>query len=274
MGLPLKVAEEAHFHDEWALGTRLEDVNVKEAFESFTAPENQFILTQIGSLRGKRVLDLGPGLGESSVYFALQGAHVTSIDVSPEMCALVQRLAEVNGVRVESIVASAEAFDALKGGFDVVYAGNLLHHIDDRDLVLRNIHAVLKSGGRFFAIDPLAHNPVINIYRRMANKVRTAGESPLRMSDLELFKKYFIDVGHREFWILSLVLFLKYYFVDRIHPNEDRYWKRILKEGPATARWLRPLQKIDALLSRLPLIRCLAWNIVIWGTKTDTSNET
>ena len=38
--------------------------------------ENQWILELMGDLRGKKLLDIGAGLGESSVYFALQGADV------------------------------------------------------------------------------------------------------------------------------------------------------------------------------------------------------
>ena len=76
---------EAAFHDVWACNTQLEDVLVRECFEAPTALENQFILGRMGSLNGKQLLDIGAGLGESSVYFALKGAHVTTVDVSPGM---------------------------------------------------------------------------------------------------------------------------------------------------------------------------------------------
>src|SRR4029077_11387363 len=76
---------EAAFHDNWANSKRLEDVLVRECFEAPTAMENQFILSKMRPLAGKRLLDLGAGLGESSVYFALQGALVTTVDLSPQM---------------------------------------------------------------------------------------------------------------------------------------------------------------------------------------------
>src|SRR4029077_10729391 len=76
---------EADFHDEWARSTDIRSISVREAFEAPTAMENRFLLGQMGSLAGKRLLDVGAGLGESSVYFALQGAHVTTTDISPEM---------------------------------------------------------------------------------------------------------------------------------------------------------------------------------------------
>jgi hypothetical protein len=75
-------------------------------------------------------------------------------------------------------------------------------------------------------------------------------------------------VQHREYWVAALSLFLKYYLVDRVHPNDDRYWKRILKETDQTLRWWKCLCAADALITRIPGIRWLAWNMVMWGDKT------
>src|ERR1035438_6621178 len=88
---------ETEFHDSWARSTDLRSVGVREAFEAPTAMENQFILKQIGPLAGKRLLEIGAGLGESSVYFALQGAQVTTTDISPGMVEIAVRLGEIHG---------------------------------------------------------------------------------------------------------------------------------------------------------------------------------
>jgi hypothetical protein len=101
----------------------------------------------------------------------------------------------------------------------------------------------------------------------MATEVRTDDEAPLGFGDARLASAYFENVGHREFWIASLALFLKYYLIDRVHPNEDRYWKRILRETPETLTWWMPLRALDEVLTRIPLVRRLAWNMVIWGRK-------
>jgi len=113
----------------------------------------------------------------------------------------------------------------------------------------------------------LAYNPVINIYRRIATDVRTEDEAPLSFQDLKIVRKYFCRVQHREFWILALTLFLKYFLIDRIHPNEKRYWKLIYEETRARLWWWQPLARLDELLTRTPLVRRLGWNMVIWGEK-------
>lgn len=258
---------EATFHDAWASGTKLEDVLVQECFEAPTALENRFILRKMKNLAGKKLLDIGAGLGESSVYFALQGAHVTTTDISPLMVEKVLQLAAKYGVEIDGIVSTAESLNVPENHFDFVYIANTIHHVHDRRQLFAQIRHALKPGGSFFSYDPLAYNPVINLYRRMATKVRTPDELPLTRADWKLARRYFDNVGHREFWIATLVLFAKYYLLDRVHPNAERYWKRILKERPENLRWWRPLFYADRILSRIPGIRWLAWNMVLWGEK-------
>ena len=260
-------SREASFHDAWAASTDLSDVRVIEAFEGPTALENKFILAKIGPLKGKRLLDIGAGLGESSVYFALQGAEVTVVDISPQMVASAVGLGQKFGVQLEGIVSSAENFNLPPETYDIIYTANTIHHVQDRASFFGQMKTALKPGGMFFSYDPLAYNPVINVYRRMATEVRTPDEAPLTTADVQLARRFFDGVGHREFWISTLAIFLKYYLVDRINPNQDRYWKRILKESDRQLGWWKPLRSLDGLLTRLPLVRWLAWNVVMWGQK-------
>lgn len=265
--LSVRQQSEAAFHDEWATSTPLEKILVRQCFEAPTALENQFILKKLGDLRGKRLLDVGAGLGESSVYFALRGAEVTTLDVSPMMVQTAVVLGREYGVELEPVVSSAEDLMVPSASFDIVYVANTIHHVENRKALFEHILRVLKPGGMFVSIDPLAYNPVINAYRRMATAVRTVDESPLTRADLKLAQKYFRHVGHREFWLATLSLFLKYYLKDRVHPNEDRYWKRILQEKPDNLSWWLPLRAADRILTRLPGLRWLAWNMVMWGQK-------
>jgi ubiquinone/menaquinone biosynthesis C-methylase UbiE len=258
---------ETAFHDGWAASTRLDDVLVCECFEAPTALENKFILAQMGDLRGKTLLDIGAGLGESSVYFALRGAIVTTVDISPQMVETALALGKKFGVELQGMVSSGESLNVPEETYDLIYVANTIHHVQDRDQLFRQMQRALKPGGRFFSYDPLAYNPAINVYRRMATDVRTPDESPLTVADVRLAKKYFTNVQHREFWISSLLLFVKYYVKDRLHPNDDRYWKRILRETPSGLRWWMPLRSLDRILTRLPLVRWLSWNIVMWGQK-------
>ncbi len=260
-------AKESLFHDAWASETNLASVDVRSVFEAPTAMENQFILGLLGPLAGKRILDVGAGLGESSAYFALKGAEVTCTDLSPAMVACAARLARLHGVNIKPVVSAAEDLNVPPDHFDIAYIANTIHHVTDQNALFEQVRRALKPGGIFVSIDPLRYNPLIEAYRRMATKVRTDDESPLGFEILDLARQYFVSVRHREFWIASLALFLRYFAVDRIHPNQDRYWKRIFRESKSSLRWWLPLRAMDECLTRLPLVRRLAWNIVIWGNR-------
>ena len=259
--------KETRFHDDWARETDLSRIAVHEAFEAPTAMENQFILRQMGPLEGMRILDVGAGLGESSVYFALQGAQVTSTDISPGMVECAVKLGALHGVHVEGVVTAGEDIQVAAESFDFVYIANTIHHVTNKAALFEQIRRALKPGGRFFSFDPLAYNPVIEVYRRMATEVRTEDEAPLTFRDVDLARRYFRQVEHREFWILSLAIFLKYFLLDRVHPNQDRYWKRIFRETNQTLGWWKPLRAMDQVLTRIPLVQRLAWNMVMWGEK-------
>jgi ubiquinone/menaquinone biosynthesis C-methylase UbiE len=258
---------EAAFHDAWARDTDAENVLVHECFEAPTALENRFILSRMGPVRGKKLLDIGTGLGESSIYFALQGADVTTVDVSPVMIEKALSLAAKYGVELKGIVSGAEELKLPASEYDLIYIANTIHHVTDRAVLFKQMSRALKLGGRFFSYDPIAYNPAINVYRNMASAVRTSDELPLTRADIELARRYFANVQHREFWIAGLALFVKYYLFDGIHPNDDRYWKRILRETPERLGWWVPLRALDAVLTRIPLVRWLAWNVVMWGEK-------
>jgi SAM-dependent methyltransferase len=178
------------------------------------------------------------------------------------------KLGKHHGVTLKGIVAAGENLGVPENHYDIIYTANTVHHVTDKRQFFQQIRRALKPGGRFFTWDPLAYNPLIGVYRRMATKVRTEDEAPLTFEDVALAREFFSEVEHREFWICTLTLFLKYYLVDRIHPNDKRYWKLIYEESPSSLRWWSPLKTLDEFLTRLPLVRRLAWNMVMTGRKS------
>jgi 2-polyprenyl-3-methyl-5-hydroxy-6-metoxy-1,4-benzoquinol methylase len=95
---------------------------------------------------GKRILDVGCGSGKLAVECAKRGAEVYGIDVSKNMIEIAKSHCEKNNVKVELIVG-----DALKGlpkGFDFSVALGVLEYLDCPHVLLENMLASVKIGGK------------------------------------------------------------------------------------------------------------------------------
>ena len=80
-------------------------------------------------LRGRRVVELGCGLGPPSLAAARAGAEVLATDSAPEALELVARSARANELEVETLRADWAAPEALvaRAPFDLVLAADVLY---------------------------------------------------------------------------------------------------------------------------------------------------
>lgn len=261
--------EEEQFHDEWAESIDPASVMVDDSWIAQTCPEHRWIAKQLGDLRGKRVLDVGCGAGEAAVWFAKQGADVTACDISQGFLDLVHKVAALHGVSVKTEQVDADGLGMPAESFDVIYCGNLLHHVH-LDTTLAQVARCLKPGGKFVSWDPLCHNPAINVYRAMATEVRTDDEHPLSVKDLDVFHKHFAQVDTGYFWLTTLGIFFRFYLIERVHPNEERYWKKIIREHQRLTSIHRRWERVDnVLLQVLPFLKRYCWNIAVCARKAE-----
>jgi len=258
-----RLDREEHFHDEWALSENIESINVDLTNEALTAPEMRFIVHKLGDINGKTLLDVGCGLGEAGVYFAKKGAQVTVSDLSEAMLEVAKKLATLNGVNVESVKSPAEGLELAGRKFDIIYLGNLFHHVDTEEAI-KNVKSMMHSNSIMVSWDPVAYNPLINLYRMWAKDVRTEDEHPLGRKDIGLFYKHFESVEIRFFWLTTLLLFILMVLFQFRNPNKERFWKVVIKESAKWEKLYKPLEKIDNfLLGVFPFLGWLCWNVVV-----------
>jgi SAM-dependent methyltransferase len=99
--------------------------------------------------KGKRVLEIGVGLGTDLVQFGRAGAHLTGVDLSEHAVELVSRRLELEGLKGDVRVADAENLPFEDGKFDRVYSWGVLHHTPDTARAVREALRVLAPGAEF-----------------------------------------------------------------------------------------------------------------------------
>ena len=129
------------------------------------------------SARGLKVLEIGCGLGTDGVQFAKAGADYTGVDLTEAAVDLARRNFEWRSLPGQFRTADAENLDFADETFDLVYSHGVLHHTPDTERAVREVHRVLKPGGR--AVVMLYHRDSLN-YRLNIGLLRRAGAHLLR----------------------------------------------------------------------------------------------
>jgi len=102
------------------------------------------------NLRGKDVLEVACGGGQSAVWLVEQGAKVTGVDFSSEQLAHAQTLARSKKVRIRFIESNVEDLSMLENSsFDIAFSAYALGFVEDIRRTFREVRRVLRPGGLF-----------------------------------------------------------------------------------------------------------------------------
>jgi ubiquinone/menaquinone biosynthesis C-methylase UbiE len=99
------------------------------------------------SASGRRVLEVGIGIGADYEQWLRAGARATGVDLSTVSLAFARRRCEFGGFRADLRQADAENLPFATNSFDVVYSYGVMHHSPDTAKCINEAWRVLKPGG-------------------------------------------------------------------------------------------------------------------------------
>lgn len=188
------------------------------------------------------VLELGCFHGSRTLRAAAVANEVIGVDISPASVQWANETLKTNdAANASAYVADVEDLPFEDDRFDLVFGTGIIHHVDV-EKVCQETRRVLKPGGYAVFVEPLAHNPLLRLYRKLTPSARTVDEHPLGREDLA-----------RIYRILT--------------PEEANYFGLFsVLAAPARrfplGEWIRvAVNTADDLLLKLDLLKPYAWQV-------------
>ena len=211
-----------------------QDVNLRHIFD----------YVDLETLAGHTCLEIGSGSGYATTLVAKKTSVVAG-DISAPALKLAIARATANEVceHVKPVLLAGERLPFKDEAFDVVYGVGVLHHLHLQQ-ASREIWRVLRPGARLAFVEPLGHNPLLNLGRHLFSS-HTPDEIMLRYQDIRQFCKPFSHFEIHEYTLTStLRLVIK--------------WQRLI----------RILEQLDlVLLTHLPFLRRYCRTVAVLATR-------
>ena len=103
--------------------------------------------------KNRKVLEVGCGSGLDAIEFANNGAIVTAVDITDNAIQQTMQNSIEAGINITVMPTLQSQFLPFPNdSFDCVYSFGVLHHIPDVEVMLEEIHRVLKPGGTFMGM--------------------------------------------------------------------------------------------------------------------------
>lgn len=209
--------------------------------------------------RGKRMLEVGAGIGTDLAQFAKNGALVTDLDLSLGHLTHAKENFQLRGLPGEFYQGDAEAMPFPDHTFDFIYSNGVIHHSPNTAQIVAEMWRVLKPGGKI-CIMVYAENS----YHYWKNLVKNEWFRKDLHSDYSIGEIMSRTVEITENDAKPLV---KVYSAKELRNLFNRFSnikihkRQLLREElPA---WLQKLP-VEKLLGRV-----MGWNLILQATKGD-----
>jgi ubiquinone/menaquinone biosynthesis C-methylase UbiE len=139
--------------------------------------------------RGKKVVEVGCGVGIDLVRFARAGAIVTGIDLAPVSIDLARQNFAHHKLTADLRMMNGEALEFEDHSFDVVYAHGVLQYTANAPKMVNELHRVLRPGGE----------AILMVYNKYSwlNALSKLMQVDLEHQDAPVLEKYSIGQFRR-----------------------------------------------------------------------------
>ena len=123
----------------------LKEREYRDLFDKFLIPSQD---------EERLILDLGCGVGLSSIILSEYGYEVVGLDILFEGLRKAKNILKPGEIPPFLVVGDVEHTPFLDQAFDVIFIGGVLHHFPNYTAALRECYRILKPNGKLIALEP------------------------------------------------------------------------------------------------------------------------
>jgi SAM-dependent methyltransferase len=204
---------------------------------------NEAIRAAMQDATGRRVLEIGSQSWEWCLFrYGYRPQQLTCINISQVELEIGRAHATKLGFSCDFRKMDAHNLDFADGSLDLVFGVAILHHLEFA-CAMREIHRVLREGGKIMFVEPLRNNPVARLVRSLTPHARTPDELPLGRPELRLIARNFaVDYYYSELFTVMGALISRPFFKSPINPLTkfcDFADDRLMRMAPIAAAYYR-----------------------------------
>ena len=115
--------------------------------------------------KGKQALEIGCAIGAAADILHERGFDVLATDISPYAIKKAQKLLP----KIKFAVLDIEEKPKIKNKFDLIYAFEVIEHLENPTLALKNMYSMLKKDGTLICSTPYPYPYVLNVDKTHVN---------------------------------------------------------------------------------------------------------
>lgn len=153
----------------------------------FCPTEKKLKIIDTKKIKGKKVLEIGCGGGQSVIFLTKKGAVCSGVDVSKKQIDYAKKLSEKNDVKINYSIGSGDNLHKFKNGeFDIILSIFAIQYIQNLDRCFKEINRVLKRNGHFiFSLDHPFYSVLSPINFKIENRYNYSGRiDTIKTSDI------------------------------------------------------------------------------------------
>lgn len=106
-----------------------------------------FLIKALNLQPGARILEFGPGWGNTTIALAKMGFHVTAVDIEQNFIDLINKRAQMERLDITTIRGDFSLIESVSEPYDAVLFFECFHHASDHLALIAAFEKAVKPGG-------------------------------------------------------------------------------------------------------------------------------